>query len=180
MRLGRASLQFAAVAMVSLFIACTTTKFSVTWKDEGYQGHPKKILVINTFPNPVNRRIFEDELVKVLRDRGIDAAVSYTVMPNPVLPDENAILALGKGANADTVLVNKPVGLRNEESGGPGGIYYENFFVNTQTDVYDMNLNRVVMTASAETWVRQDVSNDTQMYYYVKDLVKKLSQLGLF
>jgi hypothetical protein len=180
MRVSRISLQFAAFVMFLLFIACSSTKFSLAWKDETYQGHPEKILVINAFPNPVNRRLFEDEFVKALKDRGIDAVVSYTVMPNPVVSDENAIAAQAKEVNADTVLINRPLGTRMGESGGHGNIYYEDLYINTQTDVYDMKSNRLVLSTSAETWIRQGSPYSSRIHSYVKDLVNKLSRQGLF
>ena len=130
MRVSRTSLQFVVFVMLLLFIACASTKFKVIWKDETYQGHPAKILVINAFPNPVNRRLVEDEFVKALKDHGADAVVSYTVMPKPLTPDpivsnQKAIAAQAKKVNADTVLINKAIGTRMAESGGPGTIYYE-------------------------------------------------------
>ena len=180
MSVSKLSLTFAAFVMFLLFIACAATKFSLIWKDETYRGHPEKILVINAFPNPVNRRLFEDELVKALKDRRIDAVVSYTVMPNPIVSDRSAIAAQAKEVSADAVLVNRPVGTRVGESGGHGNIYYEDLYISTQTDVYDMNSNRIVFSASAETWIRQDESYSTQIHIFVRDLVDKLSQLGLF
>ena len=73
MRALRLSVQFAAFIMLFLFLACSSTKFTALWKDKTYQGHPEKILVINAFPNPATRRIFEDEFVMALKDRKIDA-----------------------------------------------------------------------------------------------------------
>jgi hypothetical protein len=180
MRVLKISLQFVAIVMLFLFIACASTKFSSIWKDETYQGHPEKILVISAFLNPVNRRLLEDEFVKVLKDRGMDAVVSYTVMPNPVVSNKNAIAAQAKEAGADTVLINKPISTRTDESIGAGSVFYDNLYIKTQTDVYDMKSKRLVLSASAETWIRQNVSYATNIHDYVKELVNKLSQQGLF
>jgi hypothetical protein len=166
--------------MLFLFLACASTKFPIIWKDETYLGHPKKILVINSFPNPVNRRLFEDELVKTLKDRGIDAVASYPVMPNPLVSNETAIAAQAKKAGADSVLINRPLGTRTAESGGHGNVYYEDLFISTQTDVYDMKSNRLILSVSAETWIRQDTPYSSRIHSYIKDLVDMLSQEGLF
>ena len=91
MRNLRKSLPFASFLLLVVLGACTSTKFSAVWKDETYEGHPGKILVISTFQNPANRRLFEDDLVKSLKDRGTDAVVSYTVMPDPAVSDKNTI-----------------------------------------------------------------------------------------
>jgi len=180
MRVSRISSQFSVFVMLLLLIACASTKFSVIWKDETYHGHPEKILVINTFRNPENRRLFEDELVKALKDHGVDAVVSYTVMPNPVVSDKNTIAVHVKEVSADAVLINKPVGSRMSESGGHGNIYYEDLYINTQTDVFDMKSNRLVLSVSAETWIRQGTPYSSRIHSYVKDLVSKLSRQGLF
>jgi hypothetical protein len=68
MRVLKISLQFTAFVMLFLFMACMpqTTTFSSIWKDETYQVRPEKILVINAFKFPSNRRIFEEDFVKAL------------------------------------------------------------------------------------------------------------------
>ncbi len=166
--------------MLLLFMGCTSTKFTAIWKDDTYQGRPEKILVINAFKDPANRRVFEEEFVKAMKDRRIDAVVSYTVMPDPAVPDMDTIAAKAKEVGADTVLINKPVGTSQHES--PNGFVgsYIDTYVNTKTDVYDMKSTRLVLSASAETWIREGVSYTDLMQSFVKDLVNKLSRLGLF
>ena len=185
MRVFRLSIHFALFIILFLFIACASTKFSAIWKDETFQGHPKKILVINAFPNPANRRLFEDEFVKALKDRRVDAVVSYTIMPNPIvsdkdtIADEEALWCCLQDVGADTVLINKPIGTAMREDVAFGATY-EDLFVNTQTDVYDMKTNRLILSATTETWLRQGIPYSTLIKSYVKDLVNKLSQQGLF
>ena len=179
MRALRLSLPFAAFVMLFILVACASTKFSAVWKDDTYEGHPEKILVISTFQNPANRRLFEDDLVKSLKDRGTDAIVSYTVMPDPAVSDKNAIALRAKELGADAVLINRPLGTRMDETGGVFGVY-EDLYINTQTDVYDVKSNRLILSATAETWIRQDVPYATHIQSYTKDLVQKLSQKGLF
>ncbi len=185
MRSSRLSLQFGLFCMLFLFIACASTKFSTIWKDETYQGHPRKILVINSFPNPSTRRVFEDEIVKALKERRIDAVTSYTTMPDAVMTDKDAIAAQAKEVGADTVMVNKLIGLKKDEIATGGGysytgLVYADVYIDTQTDVYDMNLNKLVLSASAETWIQPDDPYSKQIKSFVKDLVNQLSQLGLF
>ena len=178
MRVLRLSLPFALFIIVFLFISCTSTKFSTLWKDETYQGHPEKILVINAFLNPANRRIFEDEFVKELKDRRIDAVVSYTSMPDPVVSDKDAIAAQAKRVGVDTVLINRPIGTTTRETAG--FTTYQDLYINTQIDVYDMKSNRLILSATAETWIRQDIPYPIHIKSYVKDVVQKLSRQGLF
>lgn len=172
------SLPFASFLLLVVLGACTSTKFSAVWKDDTYEGHPKKIMVISTFQNPANRRLFEDDLVKLLKDRGTDAVMSYTVMPDPAVSDKNVIALHAKELDADAVLINKPLGTKTDETRSPFGTY-ENLYINTQTDVYDMKSNRLILRVTAETWIRQDVPYSIHIQSYTKDLVQKLSKKGL-
>jgi hypothetical protein len=187
MRVLRISLQFAAFIMMFLFMACTSTstKFSTTWKDQAYQVKPEKILVISAFQNPATRWTFEDELVRALKNHGIDAVMSYSVMPDmpaPVLDDRGTIAAKAQEVGADTVLINRPVGRRpvDQSIGVSGATIHTETYINTLTDVFDMKSNRLIMSASAETLVRSGIPYTIVVQSYVKDIVNKLSQLGLF
>ncbi len=162
--------------MMSFFIlACTSTKFSTISKDVTYHGHPERILVVNTFPTPGTRKVFEDEFVKVLKDRGIDAVVSYPVMPDPLVLDKDVLESQAIRAGADAVLVNRYVG-RAMDDLTPGNIKY----INTKTEVYDMKSNRLVFSASAETWIKQRRPFVPQIETYISDMINKLSQERLF
>jgi hypothetical protein len=173
-------MQFAAFIMLFIFLACTSTKFTDIWKDETYQGHPEKILVISTFQDPSIRRLFQDETVKALKDHKVDAVAKYFGFPpDTVVSDKDAISALAKEVGADTVLITRPAGTRRDASGTSGHSY-----LHTQTDVYDMKTNKLISFASAETQIREG-SPDPDYYVnhvpsYVKELVNKLSQQGLF
>ena len=184
MRFTRLSMQFAAFIMVFIFLACTTTstKFSNVWKDTTYQGHPEKILVIDMGPNPDVRKRFEDEFVMALKDRRVDAVVSYTIMPEPVVSDKDAIAARAKEVGANTILINRRLGSTIGETKGEtirgGGS--TDLYINMQTDAYDMTSNKLVLSVTAETWILQGIPESTLIKSYLKDLVKKLSQQGLF
>jgi hypothetical protein len=206
MRVLKLSMQFAMFVMLFLFMACSTapTKFSAAWKDEAYQERPGKILVINAVKDHTVRRLYEDELVKALKDRKIDAIVSYTNMtdlmvadknpiatqantlnnmPDPIVSDKKTIAAQAYAVGADTVLISKPRGREVEEkinviTGFPtedGDLY-----INMQTDVYDMKSDRLVLTVLATIWIREHEPFAKIIESHVKDLVNELSRLGLF
>lgn len=205
MKVRRASPAFVLCMMLFLTAACATapTKFSVVSKDEAYQENPRKVLVINASKNPGTRRLFEDELVKALNDRGIDAVVSYTNMPgqmvsdknaiaaqanavnrmpDPVVSDKNTIAAQAYASGADTVLISKPRGSEINEITGSRetGASYEDLYINTQTEVYDIKSNRLVLTVLAKTWIREGEPADRIIKSYVKDLINELSRMGVF
>jgi hypothetical protein len=178
MRNLRKSLPFTTFLLLVVLGACTSTKFTAVWKEQTYEGHPEKFLVISTFQIPANRKLFEDDLVKSLKDRGTDAVVSYTVMPDPAVTDKNTIALHAKQLGADAVLINKPLNTKMDVTGGVFGTY-EDLYINTQTDVYDTKSNRLILSFTAETWIRQDVPYSTLIQSYVKDLVRELSRKGL-
>jgi hypothetical protein len=205
MRVRRVSSPFIAFVILFLFTACATapTKFTTVSKDEAYQEHPRKVLVVNASKNPGTRRLFEDELSKALKDRGIDAVVSYTTMPDqmvsdknaiaaqanavdnmpdPIVSDKNTIAAQAYAVGADTVLISKPRGSEINEITGSRetGAYYEDLYINTQTEVYDMKSNRSVLTVLARTWIRKGEPADKIIRSYIKDLMNELLRMGLF
>jgi hypothetical protein len=172
MKPSRLSLRLALFCMMFLSIACTSTKFSTVWKDETYQGHPEKIMVINSFPNPAARRIFEEEFVEALKERGIDAVMSYPTMPDAVVPDKDTVTAHAKEVGADAVLITSSIGPKMAATGDR--------YMNTQTEVYDTKSNRLFFSASAKTRIRPAAPYPNQIQSLVKDLVNQLSRQGLF
>jgi len=168
---------FALCSLSILFGACTSMKFTSIWKDEAYQGRAQKILVINAFPNPTSRKIFEDEFVKALKDRGVNAVESSSVIPDTILSDNDAIAAQAKAVGADTVLINRPL---NTRLGKAVGTDYMDVYIITQTDIYEMKSNKLVFSASAEIQRREDEPYAKQIQSYVNQLVNALSKQGFF
>ena len=186
MRLLRPSLQFAALVMLFLLIACTPpkTKFSAIWKDETYQARPEKIFVIGASGGSSQRRDFEDEFVKALKIRGIDAVVSYTSIPQipaEVLVDKDALVVQAKAAGADTVLITSIIQRERKDVwvDTNGTDRYE-LYINTRTDVYDVKSNRMIMSVLAEKRIYDDRPYTGQLQSFVQDLVNMLFQQKLF
>jgi hypothetical protein len=92
--------------------------------------------------------------------------------------DKSAIALHAKELGADAVLINKPLGTKMDEAGGVFGVY-EDLHIKTQTDVYDIKSDRLILSITAETWIRQDVPYSIHIQSYVKDLVRELSRMGL-
>jgi hypothetical protein len=176
------SIQFKAFMILFLFMACMppTTRFSSIWKDETYQVRPEKILVINAFRFPSNRRLFEEDFVKALKDRRIDAVVSYNIMSDPVVDDKDAIAVHAKAVGADSVLINRPLETAQKEVLITGGTLFGEAYIHTQTEVYDMKSNRMVFGATAETWLQKDKLYAEQIQSYIQDLVNMMSRNKLF
>jgi len=178
MRTIRIYVQFAALMMLFLVIACTPTKFSTTlYKDTTYSRRPQRFLVINTYSIPETRRILEDTLVMGLKDRGIDAVVSYPVIPDLPVPDEDVVKSLAKEAGADTILIIRYVNRDIDDLGLGTSLYVT--YINSQIDVYDMKSNKQVFSASAETRIKNGEPLVPQFETYVRNVINMLSQEGL-
>jgi hypothetical protein len=178
-----------------------STKFSTVWKDEAHQERPGKILVINAVKNPAIRRLYEDELVKALKDRRIDAIESYNIMsdkmvsdknpiatqanaidnmPDPIVSDKITVATKALAVHADTVLISKPRGTETEETTVFNGGEHEDLYLNMQTDIYDMKSQKLVLTVLAEVWIPKGEPFIKIIQPHVKNLVNELSRLGLF
>ena len=180
MRVFKISSQIPIFVMLLFIMACMppTNKFSSVWKDDTYQNRPKKVLVISAFKYPVNRKLFEDDFVEVLKDRGIDAVVSYNVMPQPVVDDQDAIAHQAYAVGADTVLINSPLD-DQDELDISGGILFGESYLHSRTYVYDMKTNRMVFGATSESWIQKNKPYTDQIKSYVKELSKVMSKSKL-
>jgi len=167
-----------AVAASILLAACAETRFTSVWKDETYQELPAKIMVIGVSNTPAIRRLFEDEFVKELKDHETGAIASYTVLPDQSLEDKGAIITTAKGVGADTLLITKAVGRRTGPTGGPWEVYQDEY-VDTETNVYDVKSGELVWTASSETWINENVSERSRIRAFVKVIVRRLSEQKL-
>jgi len=162
-----------AVAASIVVTGCGATKLKSVWMDETYQANPAKILVIGITKIPANRRLFEDECVKELQDRGTEAVAGYTLLPDRPQADMKEILAKATEVGADAVLVTRPIGMRTAPTTSPFGTY-EDQFVDTQTNIYDVKSGKMIWTATMETWIMDYALNEGQIRSFVNVIVKEL------
>jgi len=178
MRTIQKSFWASMVAVSILFTACAATKFTSIWKNETYQGHPVKIMVIAVSNTPATRRVLEDAFVKELKGYETDAIVSYTALPDQLVADKGAINAKAKEVGADTVLITKAVGRKTGTTGSPWGVY-EDEYINTETNIYDVKSGKLIWTASSETWIKETASAGSRIRAFVKVIVRRLSEQEL-
>lgn len=112
--------------LVALLITgCATTQLTSDWKNPSYHGQPGKILVIGVAKKPAIKRIFEDEFVRQLKERGVNAIASYTLMPDKKQSDHAAIAAQMKEHGADAVLISRLVSKKTVQTYIPGTVNYQ-------------------------------------------------------
>ncbi len=166
------------IAASILLAACASTKFISVWKDDTYQGKPARIMVVAESSKPAVRRLLEEEFVKELKKHETDAISSYAVLPDQSLTDKGAIYAKAREVGADAVLATRLVG-RKVSTSESAWITYEDQYIDTTTDIYDMKSGKQIFTASSETWRNENISDNAQIQSFAKAIIQKLSEQNL-
>lgn len=177
-------------------ISCATTKLVAVWKDEGYQQKPQKIIVMGISNNPATRNTFEDGFVKELKERGIAAVASYTIIHVEELRERELVALKMKKVGADAVLAARPVDKKTVQTYVPGQVYsvpvpyrswgpyyqavyspgyvVEDEYVYLETNLYDLTSEKLVWTARSETLLsgsRRELI-DSVIKVIVEELIK--------
>jgi hypothetical protein len=163
--------------LVLLLPSCSaTTQLTSVWRDQTYQDHPRKILVLGMLKTPGNRRILEDEMVRQLKAHGTDAVAGYTVLPEQIEANKETVTATMNEIGADAVLISRLMDKKSVTTYVPGsppptgygwqGYYAYNQghtvqdeYAVVQTNLYDLKTNKLIWTAASETWVSGDNDN---------------------
>src|SRR5512139_2079105 len=180
------------VAGFFLSSGCATTKLLSEWRDPEYAGTPRHIMVIGVMPNLVFKTQFEEEFVKELRARGIDAVAGSSQLPAGTTLQKDVIEAKMKDVGADTVVITRVIDRRTIESmassapGPPGtgqwyGYYSASFgamstsvMAATQTNIYDLKTERLIWTAVSDTWIQGSEDNLFIIRTFVPVVIKRL------
>jgi hypothetical protein len=127
--------------------ACASTTLDMTWRDPTYEGRPfGKVLVVGATDNADNRRIFEDILVGELKNRGVGAVASYTLIPSEADVKRDKVVEAVKTSGADCVLSTRLVGIETRATQVP---------LQSGSDAA-MDMYRYYSPMEPETTIRQD------------------------
>jgi hypothetical protein len=180
------------VAVFFLSSGCATTKLLSVWRDPEFTGTPRNIMVIGVMSNLVLKTQFEDEFVKQLKARGIDAVAGSSQLPADTTLDKDVIAAKMKDIGADTVLITRVIDRRTIESmasSAPGppsrGQWYviystsvagmtSSLMAATQTNIYDLKTERLIWTAVSDTWIQGSEDNLFIIRTFVPVIIKRL------
>ena len=157
------------------FASCVTTKLTTVWKDENYHGTIRKMVVVGVFRQPSIRNTFEDEFVRQLKSKGIDAIASYTLVPIGELDRNDILMSDIRRTGADAALVTRMVDKKTVESYVPGevyvvptyyygwGPYFEYIYqpgymvreeyAFAETNIYDTNNENLIWAARSQTLI---------------------------
>lgn len=109
--------------IVLLLSGCATTEVIDTWKDDAPTQKLTNIYVLGALKEPVYRRLIENEMVKVLKDAGVNSRGTFAQFPDVANIDKAAADAFIKERNIDGIMVIRPVDTRQETVYTPGQTY---------------------------------------------------------
>ena len=186
--------------------ACATTDVKAVWRDEAYRSQPKKVLVIAMFKNQTIRRLVEDEFRNYLKYGGTEAATGYVVFPGNEFPTKETVVEQIKAGGFDALLFTRVTDTRTEKrtiSSGPttygtmpystpmGGYYghgystmysptyqVEDRFATVETNLYDAATEKLVWTATSDTWMSEGDQKLAKTYVAV--MMESLRKQKLF
>ena len=126
-----------AIVLVFALSACAHTKIISTWRDSGYQGHPKKILVYVMARSPDVKAIVENQLVAKFEEHGLIAIASHRFLADSLVIDKDAMKKLVTENGVDTIFIAAPKNQNDLQTLRPGQMTYEAaVYVNTDDDFF--------------------------------------------
>ncbi len=134
--------------LILAMTGCASTKLVQSWEEPAFNDKPlEKILVLGVFKNDLNRRLYEDAVVKALEKENRVGITGYSLMPNTSDYDEKEeiVAAVGK-AGADAVMLATLVGVKKEEKYMPPTVTYQPSmgFSHGMYNYYAVSYDRVV------------------------------------
>jgi hypothetical protein len=192
------------VAMAGLLAAaCASTSIVSSWvSPDAAASRPKKMLVVGVSNSDTTRRIFEDEFVKQLKAKGLDAIASYSQLTQDRKPTQEDVVAAIRKSGADTVLVTQIKGTETHTdvsysyqpmmvTGGYYGFYsgawssayaptptvYQYDVVNAETRIWNTGNDKLLFSALTRTF--DPSAPQREIPPFVAVLVEQMAKGGL-
>ncbi|MCD9530722.1 hypothetical protein [Photobacterium carnosum] len=132
--------------LTMLLTSCASSNLTSSWVDRTYSNFPiTSSLVVAMSDNLRVRRIFEDDMVKELQKKGVNAISSSQIYPDK-LPSKADLSSYIKKNSTQTVFVAKLVNIEdknirypgNNNSYGYGGsMSFHNYYNSSYSYIYD-------------------------------------------
>ena len=176
---GRVLTALAGMLLAAALAGCSATRATSEWRDEGFTGKRfDDLLVIAIDDSTRDRRLFEDTFSRALREEGLDATSSWTLMPAEQKVDKESVRAAISGRSVGAVLVVHLVGTEEREVYHPPrttyaparyayryygyyssvydyvyepGYYTRHQYVKLETNLYDVASEALVWSMQSET-----------------------------
>jgi hypothetical protein len=178
--------QLVLLAACVALAACASTSLVNQWRNPAHAGAPlRKVLVVGVTTQPSVRGVFEDEFSAQLKQAGVAAVPSYTVIVEPGQADQPRLERAVRDVGADGVLVTRLIRREQKTELEPGyyrpapavGFYgwyssawvgyydppmvYQYDVVTAETSVYSPGEAQVVWSGITETFAPRDVKKET-------------------
>jgi len=146
-------LRLVCAACLVLMAGCASVGTSVdnVWRDDGRaEAVPLgKTLVLVLASQPEVVTVLENEWVRQLQDRGIDASAANLLLPGERPPDKERVVALVNTSGFDTLLVSRLVGVKQVER------EVQTYQVGVvETNLYDARTEQKFWSARADAFLR--------------------------
>jgi hypothetical protein len=183
-----------------MLTGCATTELTGTWRDESLSDMTfKKIYIIAVAKRSDVRVFFEDEYVKRLQERGVEALASHTGLPADRMLDKQTIVEAITDTGVDAVLITRLTefkGKREVETYRTYKVPYAYYnqmhdyykrgqeesqddpalaaheIVSLETNIYDVKTTKLVWSAASDTKIQD--SFQQLIVSFVKEIVKNL------
>lgn len=132
--------------LTMLLTSCASSNLTSSWVDRTYSNFPiTSSLVVAMSDNLRVRRIFEDDMVKELQKKGVNAISSSQIYPDK-LPSKADLSSYIKKNSTQTVFVAKLVNIEdknirypgnNNSYGYSGSMSFHNYYNSSYSYIYD-------------------------------------------
>ncbi len=190
---------FSLLLFLLLLSSCATTELSAVWRDESFHGRIQKTVVVGAFRSAAIRNLFEDEFVRMLGGRGVNAVASYTIVPIEELKNRDEVMKRIRETGADSALMTRLVDRRTQRTYVPGeayfvpGYYYywgpyfdyiytpgyilEEEIAYAETNIYELSEQRLIWSARSRTLLS---GNDRELIRsFAETMVEEMERDGL-
>jgi hypothetical protein len=165
--------------MMLIVSGCASLTVDSTWRDPTYQGPPfVNVLVVGSTDDAENRRIFEDSIVSELKNRGVNAVASHTLIPRERDITRDKVVEAVKASGSDSVLSTRLVGIETRatrvsvaQSGAANIDLYSYYsplesqptvqqdyqIVNLETNLFDGKTGKMVWWGRSQTFPTENI-----------------------
>lgn len=189
------------ILVVLILAGCASTSLTNQWSNPGFRGPAlKKLMVVGVSGQSGPRRIFEDGFVVALKSAGVEAAPSYTVIPEDGQAGQAIVEQAVRDVGADGVLITRLVSTDTKTRVEParvdgpsrgfygwygsawGGVYqparvYQYDIVTAETSVYGLAADQLLWSGTTETFDPRNIEKETPGF--AKIIIDALKKQGI-
>jgi len=172
------------------------TVLTDVWKDKSQRGKTKKIAVFWIARAPQNRLLAENEFVRQLKERGIDAMPLYVVIPPDKFVERDAAVKMIRELGVDALLTLRVIDKQTAQTTIPApdpadrtrlSDYYERVYdapvrdasdiAYLETNVFDVKTEKRIWTARSVS--KAQVVDQQALTDFIKIMIDRLAGDGM-